>query len=124
MDASGNLISMTPPGLLNATPRIAPSQQPSGTLGPSVSVCIAWLVLMAGANLATPLIACIYAVLVTAVVGSGLLNEDFSLTVAVAVVAAGLALIAAAVAVWHARVARSPDRFPAGPRSQPGLRRG
>lgn len=55
-------------------------------------------------------IACIYALLATAVVGSGLLDEYVSLTVAVAVVAAGLATIAVAVAVWHARAARHAPR--------------
>jgi MFS family permease len=52
-------------------------------------------------------IACIYALLATSVVGSGLLDEYLSLTLAVAVVAAVLASLGAAVAVWHARVARS-----------------
>jgi hypothetical protein len=49
-------------------------------------------------------IACIYALLATSVVGSGLLDEYVSLTIAVAVVAAGLAALAAAVAGWHLRV--------------------
>jgi len=49
-------------------------------------------------------IACIYALLATAVVGSGLLDEYVSLTVAVAVIAAFLAALASAVAVWHATV--------------------
>jgi hypothetical protein len=60
-------------------------------------------------------IACIYALLATSVVGSGLLDEYVSLTVAVAVVAATLATTAAAVAVWHVRVAR--DAF-ANPQSR------
>ena len=51
-------------------------------------------------------IACIYALLAMSVVGSGLLDEYLSLTAAVSVVAACLATLAAAVAVWHARVAR------------------
>jgi MFS family permease len=51
-------------------------------------------------------IAGIYALLATSVVGSGLLDEYVSLTVAVAVVAAGLATTAGATAVWHTRVAR------------------
>ena len=49
-------------------------------------------------------IAWIYALLATAVVGSGLLDEYVSLTVAVAVIAAFLAALASAVAVWHATV--------------------
>jgi MFS family permease len=57
-------------------------------------------------------IACVYALLATAVVGTGLLDEYVSLTVAVAVVAAGLATIAAAVAFWHARVAGHAHRGP------------
>jgi MFS family permease len=51
-------------------------------------------------------IACIYALLATSVVGSGLLDEYLSLTAAVSVVAACLAALAAAVAAWHARVVR------------------
>jgi hypothetical protein len=57
-------------------------------------------------------IACVYALLATAVVGTGLLDGYVSLTVAVAVVAAGLATIAAAVAFWHARVAGHAHRGP------------
>jgi MFS family permease len=49
-------------------------------------------------------IACIYAVLATSVVGAGLLDEYVSLTAAVSVVAACLAVLAAAVAMWHFRV--------------------
>jgi MFS family permease len=48
-------------------------------------------------------IACVYALLATAVVGSGLLDEYVSLTVAVAVAAGVLAALASAVALWHAR---------------------
>jgi hypothetical protein len=46
-------------------------------------------------------IACIYALLAVAVVGSGLLNEYLSLTVAVAVVAAALAVLAVVIATWQ-----------------------
>jgi MFS family permease len=49
-------------------------------------------------------IACIYALLATSVVGAGLLDEYVSLTAAVSVVAACLAVLAAAGAVWHFRV--------------------
>jgi MFS family permease len=51
-------------------------------------------------------IACIYALLATAVVGSGLLDEYVSLTAAVAVAAAVLAALASAVAAWHSVPAR------------------
>jgi MFS family permease len=50
-------------------------------------------------------IACIYALLAISVVGSGLLNEFASLTVAVGSVAAGMAVLAAGTALWQARVA-------------------
>ena len=49
-------------------------------------------------------IACIYALLATSVVGTGLLDEHLSLTVAVSVVAAFLAVLAAATAMWHSWV--------------------
>jgi MFS family permease len=50
-------------------------------------------------------IACIYALLAVAVVGSGLLNEYVSLTAAVGVIAGVLAALAGAVALWQTRVA-------------------
>ena len=52
-------------------------------------------------------IACTYALLALAVVGSGLLNEYVSLTAAVGVVAAALAALAVLVALWQVRVAAS-----------------
>jgi MFS family permease len=50
-------------------------------------------------------IACTYALLAVAVVGSGLLNEYVSLTAAVGVVAAALAVLAVVVGLWQVRVA-------------------
>jgi MFS family permease len=56
MRESGYLVSMTRSGLLTARPR-TPRSGPAKGLRPSLTVCLAWLILMAGANLATPLYA-------------------------------------------------------------------
>jgi MFS family permease len=63
-------------------------------------------------------IACIYALLAVAVVGSGLLNEYVSLTVAVGVVAAALAVLAVLVASWQARVAATGRGLPSAHRDR------
>jgi hypothetical protein len=48
-------------------------------------------------------IGCIYLLVATSVIASGLLDEWFSLSVAVGAVAATLAAVATATAVWQAR---------------------
>jgi hypothetical protein len=52
------------------------------------------------------------------VVGSGLLNEYVSLTVAVGVVAAALAVLAVLVASWQARVAATGRGLPSAHRDR------
>jgi hypothetical protein len=113
-------------------------------------VWFAWLVLMAGANLATPLyaghgvaflsaqeelnelapgerrgevtaafIACIYFLVATFVIGSGLLGSIFSLDVAVESVGGVLIALPLGIAAWHTAtpLAAAPRRRAAAPRS-------
>jgi hypothetical protein len=86
---------------------------------PVLVIWSSWLVLMTGANLATPLyavyastfgfsslvafIACIYFVVASAVIGTGLLDLGLSLSASVEAVAALLAAGALAGVVWQLR---------------------
>ena len=54
-------------------------------------------------EVAAAFISCIYFGVAVAVVGSGLLADVFTLSIAVGTVAAVLALVAVATAFWHAR---------------------